>query len=56
MSQALNATRALVEAYNNADWSRLADLLASDCLYDEVATGREALMQQLGVLQTPAAA
>jgi steroid delta-isomerase-like uncharacterized protein len=42
MSQALDATRALIEAYNDADWDRLADLLAADCLYDEVGTGRQA--------------
>ena len=38
----LDAARALVEAYNDADWGRLAQLLAPDCLYDEVGTGSQA--------------
>jgi len=36
---ALDVAQALIEAYNDADWRRLEDLLAPDCLYDEVATG-----------------
>ena len=44
MSQAsLDALQALVEAYNDADWSRPAGLLAPDCLYDDVGTGRQAV-------------
>ena len=44
MSQAsLDPLQALVEAYNDADWSRLAGLLAPDCVYDEVGTGRQAV-------------
>jgi steroid delta-isomerase-like uncharacterized protein len=38
---AVDAARALVEAYNDGDWRRLEGLLSPDCLYDEVATGTQ---------------
>src|ERR1700730_10909462 len=43
MSQAtVDAARGLIQAFNQADWSRLETLLAPDSLYDEVGSGRQA--------------
>lgn len=43
MSQAsMDAARGLVDAYSRADWDRLGSLLATDGIYDEVGTGRQA--------------
>ena len=46
MPQALDAVRGLVDAYNQADWNQLDALLASDSVYDEVGTGRQASAAQ----------
>jgi hypothetical protein len=34
------AAAELIDAFNEADWSRLRPLLASDLVYDETGTGR----------------
>lgn len=34
--------RECIEAYNRADWERMAELMAPDCIYEELGTGRRA--------------
>jgi steroid delta-isomerase-like uncharacterized protein len=38
----MEAARGLIQAYNGDDWNRFEALLAPDCLYDEVGSGRRA--------------
>jgi len=38
----IDAARAYVEAFNTADWDRVATALTPDSVYDEVGTGRRA--------------
>jgi len=38
--QALRVSQSLLEAFNDADWTRYRELLAPDIVYEETGTGR----------------
>jgi steroid delta-isomerase-like uncharacterized protein len=42
MGSLTDLARDSVDAFNNRDWERMTSLLAPNCLYDEVSTGRRA--------------
>jgi steroid delta-isomerase-like uncharacterized protein len=39
-NESMNVANGFIQAFDDADWDRLAQLFAPDCVYDEVGSGR----------------